>query len=125
MLFLTNIFLSVFLVTVPATGNFTEEEANIGISQDNNSVEYPLQRDEVHMTSNKGDRNHTPQSEYKMETFHFPSSLSSVIILEILLFDPEINNKPKTICLFGQTQKKKKKQGKLSFILLPLPSLKK
>ena len=87
-----------FLITVPATGNFTEEEANIGISQDNNSVEYPLQRDEVHMTSNKGDRNHTPQSEYKKETFTFFSSSSLFILLQILcyfvflFFDPEINN---------------------------------
>lgn len=42
------------------------------------------------MTSNKGDRNHTPQSEYKKgKVSTFLSSLSLVIILEILFFDPE------------------------------------
>ena len=48
------------IFSVPVTGNFTEEEGAI-LSQDNNSVEYPLQRDEMHTISNKGDRNHTPQ----------------------------------------------------------------
>lgn len=104
------------MFTVPATGNFTEEEANIGISQDNNSVEYPLQRDEVHMTSNKGDRNHTPQSEYKKGNF---SSLSSVIILEILFFDPEINNKPKTLPFWPNSKEEKK----IRKVILHLPPI--
>lgn len=41
---------------MPVAGNFTEEDAN-GFSQDN-SLEYPLQRDEVQSIKNKaGDRN--------------------------------------------------------------------
>lgn len=51
------------LFIVPLSGNFTEEEANGIISPQDNSLEYPLQRDEVQSTPNKGERNHhVPQS---------------------------------------------------------------
>lgn len=40
----------------PVVGNFTEEEAN-GNTVPQDTIEYPLQRDEVHTQNAKGDRN--------------------------------------------------------------------
>lgn len=49
--------------TAPILGNFTEEEAN-GSLVPQDTLEFPLQRDEVQTLNTKGDRNnHTPQSE--------------------------------------------------------------
>lgn len=51
------------LLSVPILGNFTEEEAN-GSLVPQDTLEFPLQRDEVQTLNTKGDRNHqTPQSE--------------------------------------------------------------
>lgn len=48
----------------PILGNFTEEEAN-GSLVPQDTLEFPLQRDEVQTLNTKGDRNHqTPQSKY-------------------------------------------------------------
>lgn len=49
-------FLS-FVILAPVIGNFTEEEAN-GNNVPQDTLEYPLQRDEVHTQNAKGDRNH-------------------------------------------------------------------
>lgn len=51
-----------FISTAPILGNFTEEETN-GSLVPHDTLEYPLQRDEVQTLNTKGDRNHqTPQS---------------------------------------------------------------
>lgn len=42
-------------------GNFSDEEVNGNSISQENSIEYPLQRDEV-QTANKGERNHVTQS---------------------------------------------------------------
>ena len=55
--------LSLFSVTVPASGNFTDEEVNGNMINQENSVEYPLQRDEVKL-STKGHQNINPHGEY-------------------------------------------------------------
>ncbi|XP_055299396.1 discoidin domain-containing receptor 2-like, partial [Sitodiplosis mosellana] len=47
----------VTFVTAPVVGNFSEEEAN-GNTVPQDTLEYPLQRDEVHTQNTKGDRNH-------------------------------------------------------------------
>lgn len=47
----------VFIILAPVVGNFTEEEAN-GNTVPQDTLEYPLQRDEVHTQNTKGDRNH-------------------------------------------------------------------
>lgn len=50
--------------SAPILGNFTEEEAN-GSLVPQDTLEFPLQRDEVQTLNTKGERNHqTPQSEY-------------------------------------------------------------
>jgi hypothetical protein len=54
----------------PVFGNFTEEDANSGTQSQDNSIEYPLQRDEVQTTPNKGERNHVPQSKCNITTYH-------------------------------------------------------
>jgi hypothetical protein len=51
------------LALVPAIGNFSEEVAYAGKPQETNSIEYTL-NDENTQPSKKGNRNHTPQSEY-------------------------------------------------------------
>lgn len=50
--------MKILFFLAPVVGNFTEEDVN-GISpQDSNSLEYPLQRDEVQSTKNNlGDKN--------------------------------------------------------------------
>ena len=45
------------VILAPVVGNFTEEEAN-GNTVPQDTLEYPLQRDEVHTQNAKGDRNH-------------------------------------------------------------------
>lgn len=45
------------VILAPVAGNFTEEEAN-GNTVPQDTLEYPLQRDEVHTQNAKGDRNH-------------------------------------------------------------------
>jgi hypothetical protein len=59
-------FLISFPCEAPVFGNFTEEDANSVAQSQDNSIEYPLQRDEVQTTPNKGERNHVPQSEYNI-----------------------------------------------------------
>lgn len=54
-LFFSFYFSCVYLA--PVVGNFTEEEAN-GNTVPQDTLEYPLQRDEVHTQNAKGDRNH-------------------------------------------------------------------
>lgn len=51
-----------FRLTAPVLGNFTEEEVN-GSTLPQDTLEYPLQRDEVQNHHTKGERNHQiPQS---------------------------------------------------------------
>lgn len=52
---------------MPVAGNFTEEDAN-GFSQDN-SLEYPLQRDEVQSIKNKGGDRNIPQGKFEQSLF--------------------------------------------------------
>lgn len=49
--------LLLYVILAPVVGNFTEEEAN-GNTVPQDTLEYPLQRDEVHTQNAKGDRNH-------------------------------------------------------------------
>lgn len=51
------------MYTAPVLGNYTEEEVN-GSTAPQDTLEYPLQRDEVQTIQSKGERNHTPQSKY-------------------------------------------------------------
>lgn len=46
-----------FVILAPVVGNFTDEEVN-GNTVPQDTLEYPLQRDEVHTQNTKGDRNH-------------------------------------------------------------------
>ncbi|XP_055636349.1 discoidin domain-containing receptor 2 isoform X1 [Toxorhynchites rutilus septentrionalis] len=47
-------------ISTPVNGNFSDEEAGGNSISQENSIEYPLQRDEV-QTANKGERNHVTQ----------------------------------------------------------------
>ncbi len=47
--------------SAPVNGNFTEEEIN-GSTLPQDTLEYPLQRDEVQTIQSKGERNFVPQS---------------------------------------------------------------
>lgn len=50
--------------SAPVVGNFTEEEIN-GSTLPQDTLEYPLQRDEVQTHNGKSERNHQiPQSKY-------------------------------------------------------------
>lgn len=51
------VVICVFPFAAPVAGNFTEEEAN-GNTVPQDTIEYPLQRDDVHSQNAKGDRNH-------------------------------------------------------------------
>lgn len=70
------------IFAAPVVGNFTEEDVN-GISpQDSNSLEYPLQRDEVQSTKNNlGDKNFPMQSPKPVD----PESETSVVGLIIAI----------------------------------------
>lgn len=77
-----------FVILAPVVGNFTEEEAN-GNTVPQDTLEYPLQRDEVHTTNAKGDRNHQIPSGMlsSLSLFHncFVSFFHSSLMLLLLL----------------------------------------
>lgn len=56
-----HIFHISLLLLAPVNGNFTEEEIN-GSTLPQDTLEYPLQRDEVQTIQSKGERNFVPQS---------------------------------------------------------------
>lgn len=59
-----HLYCFLFVYLAPVVGNFSEEEAN-GNTVPQDTIEYPLQRDEVHTNNAKGDRNHQiPASKY-------------------------------------------------------------
>lgn len=75
-----------FVILAPVVGNFTEEEAN-GNTVPQDTLEYPLQRDEVHTTNAKGDRNHQIPSGMLSSLFHncFVSFFFSSFFVDVVV----------------------------------------
>lgn len=77
--------------SVPVVGNFSEEDAN-GIPQDN-SLEYPLQRDEVQSSIKKGSDRNFPQGKCEPGVSNKKKLLHQLVLV---LSPKPIDQKPET-----------------------------
>lgn len=103
----TNKLFTFFLCTLslspgPVIGNFSDEEANGNSISQENSIEYPLQRDEV-QTANKGERNHVTQSEFRFRECFIFSSISLALSSLLLMLINEESFETELICVIGTT----------------------